>query len=649
MNIKDLKSKLNIRSIKASRKRRLIVIIVIIAAAVAVMLIIHKRKQAAADMSDMGSVNTGIVMRGDISNELTSSGTLSPKNTYTITSLVTGEILSADFKEGDQVEEGQILYVIDDSDITKDVDSASRSLDTAKTDYEQAVKDYNKAISELGGGTVKSAQSGYVKNISIKAGDTVGGSDAAVAELYNDNAMTLRLAFLTTDADSLSVGQDIVVELSDTGETIPGRIEEKSDLTESINSGTMVKYVSILVSNPGGLSISDRAIAYAGDIRSISDGTFEPYLNGQLKVELPSDVKVSKVLISEGQYVSNGTALFSITADSLSDAKTAAKKQLDQAENSLTDAENNVSSMNDTVDKYTITAPISGQVITKKMKAGDKISNNSNSTNELALIYDLSELTFQMSIDELDISKVKVGQTVKVTADAFSDKSFTGHVTNVGLNGTASNGVTTYPVVVTLDETDGLLPGMNVDGVIILEQAKDTLYIPANALQRGNIVYVKNDSLGADTSETEETEAAGDNVGAGSEQSESAGSNADGSSKHGAEDTPAGDDGVHGKKAAGGQGDEAAYPDNNMTDGSEGSDGSDMYLGDAPEGFTAVKVETGIISNDYVEILSGLTEGQEVYVKDSSSDYGFYGYGMDMGYGGGPDGGGPHGDGGPQG
>ena len=570
MNIKYLKSKLNIGSIKASCKKKLI--IVIIAAAAAVMLIIYKRKQAAADMSDMGSVNTGIVMRGDISNELTSSGTLSPKNTYTITSLVTGEILSADFEEGDQVEEGQILYVIDDSDITKDVDSASRSLDTAKTDYEQAVKDYNKAISELGGGTVKSAQSGYVKNISIKAGDTVGGSNAAVAELYNDNAMTLRLAFLTTDADSLSVGQDIAVELSDTGETIPGRIEEKSDLTESINSGTMVKYINILVSNPGGLSTSDRAIAYAGDIRSISDGTFEPYLNGQLKVELPSDVKVSKVLISEGQYVSNGTALFSITADSLSDAKAAAKKQLDQAENSLTDAENNVSSMNDTVDKYTITAPISGQVITKKMKAGDKISNNSNSTNELALIYDLSELTFQMSIDELDISKVKVGQTVKVTADAFSDKSFTGHVTNVGLNGTASNGVTTYPVVVTLDETDGLLPGMNVDGVIILEQAKDTLYIPANALQRGNIVYVKNDYLGSDT-----------------------------------------------------------------------------YLGDAPEGFTAVKVETGIISNDYVEILSGLTEGQEVYVKDSSSDYGFYSYGMDMGYGGGPGDGGPHGDGGPQG
>ena len=296
-------------------------------------------------------------------------------------------------------------------------------------------------------------------------------------------------------------------------------------------------------------------------------------------MELPSSVKISKVLITEGQFVTKGTALFSITADTLNNAKSEASKQLDQAQNTLVDAENNVSSMNDTVDKYTITAPISGQVITKKMKAGDKISNNSNSSNELALIYDLSELTFQMSIDELDISKVKVGQKVKVTADAFPEKTFSGHVSNVGLNGTASNGVTTYPVVVTMDQPGELLPGMNVDGVIILEQAEDTLYIPANALQRGDIVYVKDTSL------------------------------------------------------------EGTDQDNDNASGSSGDD----YLGDAPEGFTAVKVETGIISNSYVEILSGLSEGQEVYVKDSMSGMDF-GYGMyyDDGYGGSPpDGGGP--------
>lgn len=600
MNARVIKDKLRALG-TASKKKKIIIILIAAVLIVLIAFLIYKRKQSKFNNNDMSMLSTAMVSRGDISNELTSSGTLSPKDTYTITSLVTGEILEANFEEGDQVEEGQILYVIDKSDITKDVDSASRNLETAKTDYEQAQKDYANAISQLGGGTVKSTQTGYVKNISIKAGDSVGGGDSTVVgDLYNDSAMTLRVAFLNTDADALSTGQDIVVELSDTGETIPGRVEEKSDLIESINSGTMVKYVKIIVTNPGGLSTSDRAVAYVGDIRSISDNTFEAYQSGQLKVELPLSIKISKVLVSEGQYVTNGTALFTITSDTLTDALNSANKKLVQSQNSLTDAENNVSSMEDTVDKYTITAPISGQVITKKMKAGDKINNNSNSSNELALIYDLSELTFEMSIDELDISNVKVGQEVKVTADAFENKTFKGHVTNVGLNGTAQNGVTTYPVVVTLDEMEGLLPGMNVDGVIILEEAKDTLYVPSGALQRGNVVYVKDDSLTAS-----ETESAVDEKDAGNENS------------------------------AGGK---------DKATGDKNNNGS--FLGDAPEGFTAVKVETGIISNNMVEILSGLSEGQEVYVKNTASDsYDMYMM-DDMDMGGGPGGGGAPPDGG---
>lgn len=601
MNAKVIKDRLRALG-TASKKKKIIIILIAAVLIVLIAFLIHKRKQSKLNNHDMNMVTTAMVARGDISNELTSSGTLSPKDTYTITSLVTGEILEANFEEGDQVEAGQTLYVIDKSDITKDVDSAARNLETVKTDYEQAQKDYANAVSQLGGGTVKSTQTGYVKNISIKAGDSAGGGDSTVVgDLYNDSAMTLRVAFLNTDADALSVGQDIVVELSDTGETIPGRIEEKSDLIESINSGTMVKYVKIIVTNPGGLSTSDRAVAYIGDIRSISDNTFEAYQSGQLKVELPSSIKIAKVLVSEGQYVTNGTALFTITQDTLTDALNSANKKLVQAQNSLTDAENNVSSMEDTVDKYTITAPISGQVITKKMKAGDKISNNSNSTNELALIYDLSELTFEMSIDELDISNVKVGQEVKVTADAFENKTFKGHVTNVGLNGTAQNGVTTYPVVVTLDEMEGLLPGMNVDGVIILEEAKDTLYIPSGALQRGNIVYVKDASLA-------EAEAGGN---------------------HDAKD-------VENENSS-----EAETKDKPMKAENDGG----SFLGDAPSGFTAVKVETGIISNSMVEILSGLSEGQEVYVKNTTSDS-YDMYSMDMDMGGGPGGGGAPPDGG---
>ena len=101
-----------------------------------------------------------------------------------------------------------------------------------------------------------------------------------------------------------------------------------------------------------------------------------------------------------------------------------------------------------------------------------------------------------MSVDELDVKSVAVGQKVEITADAVSGKTFSGTVTNVSLKSTTTDGVTNYPVTITLDDgMDDLLPGMNVDGVIVLKEASDVLTIPADALIRGNNVYIKDDTV----------------------------------------------------------------------------------------------------------------------------------------------------------
>ena len=128
-------------------------------------------------------------------------------------------------------------------------------------------------------------------------------------------------------------------------------------------------------------------------------------------------------------------------------------------------------------------------MITKNVKAGEKVAKSTSGSTTLAVIYDMSGYTFEMSVDELDVKEVAVGQSVVITADAVSGKTFSGTVTNVSLQSSYSNGVTNYPVTVTLnDGMDELLPGMNVDGVIILDQASDVLAVPADALMRGNKV-----------------------------------------------------------------------------------------------------------------------------------------------------------------
>ena len=64
-------------------------------------------------------------------------------------------------------------------------------------------------------------------------------------------------------------------------------------------------------------------------------------------------------------------------------------------------------------------------------------------------------------------------------------------VTKIGINGTASNGVTTYPVEVSITDSGELLPGMNVDCTIEVDAVENVIAVPVGAIQRGNTVYVK--------------------------------------------------------------------------------------------------------------------------------------------------------------
>ena len=80
-----------------------------------------------------------------------------------------------------------------------------------------------------------------------------------------------------------------------------------------------------------------------------------------------------------------------------------------------------------------------------------------------------------------------------MSTEAFPGKVYKATVTNVSLESTAANGVSTYPVIITLKNKENLIPGMNVEGVITLAKSENVLVIPTGALMRGDQVYVKDD------------------------------------------------------------------------------------------------------------------------------------------------------------
>ena len=490
---------------KSGKKKWILAGIVVLAVAGGAFYMQNQKKASKMANAQAGKQNTAEVTKGDLISSLSSSGTISAKDTYEITSLVEGEVVEANFEEGDQVEKGQVLYRIDSSSVNSQLNSSQNSLERANKKYQEALDDYNEAVSDYSGDTYKSTRTGFIKSLNIEAGDNVS-NNTMIASIYNDQTMKIKVPFLSNEATSIAQGAQAVVTLTDTGEQITGTVTAVSNMDEVLDGGRMVRYVTVEVANPGGLSSQLTATVSVGEFLGSGEATFTAATDTTMSASLSGvngSVEVESLLVHEGDYVTVGTPIFKIKSKDVQDILQSFEDSVDSAKAQVEQAQSSLDSTQDNVDNYTITAPISGQIITKSVKVGDKISRNSGSSDTtLATIYDMSELTFEMSVDEMDISSVAVGQSVSVTADAYSDRTFSGTVTNVSLKGSQSNGVTNYPVTVTLDsDANGvLLPGMNVDGVITVGESKDTLIVPSGALMRGNRVYIKDDS--ADASDT---------------------------------------------------------------------------------------------------------------------------------------------------
>ena len=594
------------RKKRKGKSGRTVIVLIVVLAALLGGFFLYKKKTSSQKRQGDQSVSTATVKRTDISSELTASSSLSPKDTYEVTSLVEGEVIEANFEEGDVVEKGQVLYRIDASSMDSDLSSAETSLQRAKESAQTAQSDYAEETARIAGNTYRSTASGYIKTLYIKEGDKVN-SGMKIADLYDDSAMKITVPFLSGEAAEINVGDEAAVILEDTGEQISGTVTVVSSMEETLSGGRLVKNVTVEVSNPGGLTTDTAASVKVDGFVCSAEGTFAAKTETTLSVEISGNksLEIENLLIHEGSYVEKNSELFQVTAKTAEEYLKEFKDAVESADDNLENAENKLSNTQDSVDDYTITAPISGTVITKNAKVGDKISKNSSGTTTMAVIYDLSTMTLEMSVDELDVSSIKVGQSVEITADAVEGETFTGTVTNVSLQSSYSNGVTNYPVTVTLDDTGSLLPGMNVDAKIILDSSEDALVIPASALMRGNRVYVKkspDSTENADTQRNDSSDNAGDadserkNPGDGTQNADSAdrqpdaGAEASGSSKGSGTDNSS-------SKSTG-----------------SGKSGSS----NVPDGFEAVQVTTGIINDDYVEILSGLSEGDEVYISSDS-------------------------------
>ena len=415
--------------------------------------------------------------RRDITNTFSGSGTISAANTYTVKSLVKGTVLTADFEVGDTIEKGTVLYTIDSSDVATSVEKAQLALEQAQRSYDDAAD--AQYIRSVIGGTVAS--------IKVKTGDYVTAGQE-IATVRDDSSLQLTLEFPAADASNFAVGQAAQVMLNGTFETLSGTVQAVAG-TDTISSGNLlVRTVTIAVPNNGSLTTAQAASASINGVSALTSARFD--YQHQQTVTATASGTVSAVCVKEGTAVAANTAIVQLSGTELS-------RQVQSAADSLLNAQLSMSDTEKQMENYTITSPISGTVIQKNVKAGDTVGTDTVSSETLCTIYDLSYLEMTLNVDELEILSIKEGQTVTITADAISDRTFTGVVTSVSAAGTTTGGTTTYPVTIRIDDTGDLLPGMNATAEIEVSSAENALTIPNGAVVRGNYVLVTKDSPSA--------------------------------------------------------------------------------------------------------------------------------------------------------
>lgn len=436
------------------------------------------RPQQAKPASVDASYTEAAPERRDVTNTLSGTGTLNPANTYTVKSLVDGKVLTGTIEEGNIVEESNVLYTIDSSD-------ASTNFEKAEIAMQQAQRSYDKVVDRQ---YVRAEVAGVVSSLKVTKGDEVT-SGQEVAVIRDSSRMLLTLEFPAADAANFSVGQSAAVTLDGTFEQLDGTVTSVSG-TDALSAGNLLtRTVTITVKNAGGLTTAQAATASINGVSSIGSATFAYQAERTLTAQASGTV--TSINVQEGSEVAKDDIILGLSGDDLTES-------IQSASESLRSAEISMQNLQDAMNNYTITAPISGTIIEKDAKVGDAVKAG----DTLCIVYDLSYLEMSINVDELQISSISVGQKVQITADAVQDKTYVGTVTRVSMKGTANGGTTTYPVTIRIDDTDGLRPGMNANAEIVVAEAKNALVVPNAAVVRGSYVLVTKDSPSAANADT---------------------------------------------------------------------------------------------------------------------------------------------------
>jgi multidrug efflux pump subunit AcrA (membrane-fusion protein) len=456
------------------------------------------------------------VQKGTLVVSVSGSGQISASNQVDIKPKVSGDVVWVGIKASQEVEMGQTLLNLDDTDAQKAVADAELDLEETKLNLDKAVAqapiDYKRKLESLKKAkddlekeyenTFNAISNAFLDLPAVMTGiQNILFGENLEKQSHQWNVDVYRNLFDKEDKDLVGTLADIAEkdyrtarEAYDKNLTDFKNITRYSErvvleelLQETLNTTKAIAQATKSESNllDTVMDIANKKTRSLNSLIATFQSNLRSYL-GTINSNLSS-------LLSQKSLLENTKATITDTERDISileiNNPTGINPiDLQIAQNNIKKKESALADLKAKLADYAIRAPFAGIITKVNVKKGDSTSAGTTLTTLIT-----RQKIAEVSLNEVDVAKIKVGQKVTLAFDAVEGLSITGEVAEIDAIGTVTQGVVNYNVKIVFDTQDeGVKPGMSVSAAIITDVKQDVLLVPNSAIKsNGNGQYVE--------------------------------------------------------------------------------------------------------------------------------------------------------------
>lgn len=420
---------------------------------------------------------------GNIETSVGGSGVVVPKDKSELGKKSKGVVKEIFVTPGDEVKAGELLLTVDNTELNKELSTATENLDLSNSQLDQA----QKSVDNL---NVKAPFNGKViKAEALSLNQTVAPG-TAIATFVDDSKMKLNLFFSRAYINDIKAGASANVSIPDSLSTVSGNVESVQNIEKISADGSVLFKVTISMNNPGTLTKDMIATATIktpnGDAVPAESGKLSYFREEQVTAKSTGDIKA--INLEEYKKYKQGDIMVSLTGD-------AANTTLKSAKRSVENSQKVVDELNKSLAESSVYAENDGIVTNIGTKVGDTVTGSGTS---IITVANLDVMKVEINIDEIDISKVAVGTKASVTVEQV-DKvmDLKGTVTSVSFEAKAdtASGTSYFPAIIEIiNDGRNLKTNMSVNYKIISEAKENVLLVPTGAItysDKGPAVFLK--------------------------------------------------------------------------------------------------------------------------------------------------------------